>query len=338
MAQDGAQDIVESVLRATELRPAEALEYDEFVRGAAAGHYSQSRSWARVVASAGRARPWFFLAKRNANVVGAGVLWQPLLLGRLPLPVAYMERGPVCNNLDDLSLTARAAQIQARRRGLLRISLMPYWSDNDARNAESILTKLGFRNVQTDDGRHICSLRMNLRDRSVLNLEGRALSKLRMSVARAQRAGVTVRHGHAADFKAFQELNDCMQRRERKRVMPQKWYAALADFIATNDQTSSMFVCEHQGRVISAVVVICQGSTATYVTGASTTEQLRFPKMACALVEAIRWAAAAGMTTFDLGGVPRPGDQDERRANIAQFKSIFSGETVTFVPEMARWA
>jgi hypothetical protein len=59
--------------------------------------------------------------------------------------------------------------------------------------------------------------------------------------------------------------------------------------------------------------------------------------MACALIEAIRWAAEIGMTTFDLGGIPRLGDQDARRSDIAQFKSMLSRRTVTFVPEMVRW-
>ncbi len=338
MPKDEDNFIVESILCVTDLLPAEGAEYDNFIRNSPSGHYTQSRTWVKVVASSGWARPYFFLAKREARVIGAGILWQPLLVGKLPLPIAYMERGPVVDNLSDLSPVVHSVQIQARRRGILRISLMPYWSGSDAQDAEHILKKLGFRNVQSDSGRHICSLRMDLTNQSVINLDGQPLAKLRAKVSRALRAGVTSRRGTFKDMETFQQLHRCMQSRERHRILPDRWYAGLAEFIKTNDRTSAMFVCEYEERVVSAIVIICQGSIATYAIGASTRMPFRFSKMACAFVEAIRWAAEEGMTTFDLGGMPRPGDRDRRRADIAQFKSLFSGQAITFVPEMVRWA
>ena len=261
-----------------------------------------------------------------------------MLVGKLPLPIAYMERGPVVGTLSDLSPVVHSVQIQARRHGIFRLSLMPYWSGSDAQDAEHILRKLGFRNVQSNSGRHICSLRMDLTNQSVIKLDGRPLAKLRAKVSRALRAGVTSRRGTFQDIEAFQQLHTSMQRREPHQILPDRWYAGLAEFIKTSDRTSAMFVCEYEGRVVSAIVIICHGSIATYAIGASTDVPFRFSKMACAFVEAIRWAAQEGMTTFDLGGVPRAGDHDRRRTDIAQFKSLFSGQAITFVPEMVRWA
>ena len=59
--------------------------------------------------------------------------------------------------------------------------------------------------------------------------------------------------------------------------------------------------------------------------------------MAPALMAAIRAARDAGCEVFDLGGVPLPEDQDEKRVNIARFKFDFASSPVRLVGEHARW-
>ena len=58
--------------------------------------------------------------------------------------------------------------------------------------------------------------------------------------------------------------------------------------------------------------------------------------MAPPMAAAARWARARGCTVFDLGGIPAEGDDDAKRASIAQFKLDFAKTPVVLTHEHAR--
>ena len=75
----------------------------------------------------------------------------------------------------------------------------------------------------------------------------------------------------------------------------------------------------------------------TLLLGATSTERRPFSKMSPPLLEAIRWARGHGALELDLGGVPREGDTDAKRAAIAAFKHGFTKDTIDLVREHVRW-
>jgi lipid II:glycine glycyltransferase (peptidoglycan interpeptide bridge formation enzyme) len=124
---------------------------------------------------------------------------------------------------------------------------------------------------------------------------------------------------------------------EGKQPPAAAWYEALAGHFLSCEERGAMFVCEHQGNVVAAVFVARHGALATYVMGASSGQELRFPKMILPMAAAITWAKANEVECLDLGGIPMEGDVDAKRASIADFKRSISRTEVAFVHEHVRW-
>jgi lipid II:glycine glycyltransferase (peptidoglycan interpeptide bridge formation enzyme) len=313
----------------------DAEAYDRFVATAAGGHYSQTRAWAKVAAASKPCTPIYFLARRNGRPVGAALVLRARI--GVPLPFAQVERGPVCGHPDDLPAVLEALLNQSRRHGVLRLSVMPYWTGKARQALEANIQYRGFHNVQSFAGRHARTLRLDL---TVLPEDdlfaGSALSKVRHEIRRAERAEATARGGTGKDMDAFRLLHEELLGMEKKAKPGPQWYAALADYFQS-DERGAMFVCEHEGRVISAIFMARLGDMATYVIGASSGEELRFPKMILPMAAAIAWAKSNGIGLLDFGGIPMQGDPDAKRHKIAEFKRSFSRAEIDLMHEHVRW-
>jgi hypothetical protein len=318
----------------SQLSAADGQAYDRFVATASGGHFSQTRSWAKVVTAAKPVIPSYFLARHDGRVVAAALILRTKLL--LPLPVAQIERGPVCDDPNCLPEVLGSLLHQARRHGILRLSVMPYWSGEEKTQVEGILSKHGFADRQTFGGRHARTLRLDLAQLPDDEpFAGRALHQVRQNIRRAERAGAIARQGRKEDLTAFRAMHE--QLLDGKQPPAASWYDALAAYFLSGNEQGAMFVCAHQESIVSAIFVARHGKLATYLMGASSAEALRFPKMVLPLAAAIAWAKQNGVESFDLGGIPLEGDNDAKRASIAEFKYSFSRNEIAMVHEHVRW-
>jgi lipid II:glycine glycyltransferase (peptidoglycan interpeptide bridge formation enzyme) len=320
---------------ASKLTLADGRAYDQFVATAPAGHYTQTRAWARV-ATAGRPfKPLYFLAHRGGMVVGAGLVLRTRF-GVVPLPAAQLERGPVCAKPEDLPEVLAALRYCCLARGILRLSVMPYWTGDGRAKAETVLTAAGFADCQRFSGRHVRTLRFDL---TALDAEkpwnASFLSKVRQNIGRASRAGATVRPGRREDLKVFQAMQASLLAQEGKKSPPDTWYEALGDYFL--GPGAAMFVCDFEGAPVSVIFITLHNGIATYALGATSGHLLKFPKTVLPMAEAILWARQAGAHTFDMGGVPMKGDPDAKRASIAEFKHSYSHTEALLVREHMRW-
>ena len=320
----------------SELSATDGEAYDGFVATARGSHYSQTRSWAKVATAA---RPFvarYFLVRRNGRVVGAALILRTRAFGALALPFAQIERGPVCDDPENMPDVLEALRDQARRRGILRLSVMPYWAGEAKPRVEKILRQHGFADVQSFGGRHASSLRLDLASLPADEpFASSALSQVRQNIRRAERAGATARRGQKQDLDAFRDMHERLLRLEGKRPPAAAWYEALAENFLS--ERGAMFVCEHLNKVIAAIFLARHGPLATYVMGASSGDELRFPKMVQPMASAIAWARENGVESIDLGGIPMAGDMDAKRASIAEFKRSFSRTEIAFTHEHVRW-
>ena len=320
----------------TRLSATDARDYDAFVARARGSHYSQARSWAPIAAASKPVTPYYFLLRSNGRVIGAALVLRGRL-GSLPLPIAQVERGPVCQRKEDLPKVLEALKACTLRRGIARLSVMPYWSE-EPQIVASWLEREGFSNNQSFGGRHARSLRINLADiDEAAPFAAPDLAKVRHEVRRAERAGIVVRRGERDDILAFRAMHEDLQRQADKALPQDSWYEALADYFFAGDDRGAVFVCESEGEPISVVFVTCHGGLATYAIGASSNTLLRFPKMVLPMAQAVLWAKKIGAHSFDLGGIPLEGDTDPKRGSIAKFKYGFSHTEVSLVPEHVRW-
>lgn len=308
--------------------------YDRFVDGAESGAYTQARALAPLQTAGRRFAPRYFLARRGDEVIGAALVLRARAAGPFVLPAAIVERGPVCRDVEDLPVVLRALRRAALARGVLRLQVMPYFSGVEAIRAEAILASLGFACVHTPESAHARTLRIDLAGKSELELF--PSKSLRRDIKQAERLGGAARRGTSADLPALASLHDALMRAQGRAGKSREWYAALAPAL-DHGERAALFVCEHEGVPISAMLVMRHGARATWLLGASTLEKKPFSKTGPTMAAAIRWAQAEGLSVFDLGGIPLEEDTDDKRRAIAQFKFDFSKNDVRLVREHARW-
>jgi lipid II:glycine glycyltransferase (peptidoglycan interpeptide bridge formation enzyme) len=324
------------VVLAETLSASDGVLYDAFVLAAPSGHYSQSRDWALVARAGKSVQSTYFLATNDGEVVAAGRILRPKI-GPLLGPVATIERGPICKTPEILESILPLLVRALRRRGVARISVMPYFADDEKKIAEAALRKSGFRDVQKADGAHVRTLRVDLPEKKANEIfSGGDRESLRRKLKQAEKAGVHVRLGNRADVATLQQLHDAMMSSQSKRKKSRAYFEALAAFVEHSNR-GAIFVAEHDQKSIAALFAISHGPLATFVIGATSQAQLPFSKMASAMAEAIRWAHARQCASFDLGGIPVENDANPKRASIAQFKFDFSKSTIDLAHEHARW-
>ncbi len=320
----------------TSLSGRDAEDYDRFVSEARGAHYSQARSWADVATAGRPLRARYFLARDGGKVVGCGLVLQPSAVG-LRAPVAHLERGPVCDDPERVAEVARALCRAARLRGIARTSIMPYWSGDEAEAVERALARVRFTSVQQLDGAHVYTLRLAIGGKKDADiLAGGERRSLRSELKQAEKQGARVRLGGPEDVATFARLHGDLMGRQGKSTKPPVFFERLEGQIGEG-RPAGLFVCEHQGDAVAAVLVVRHAKQATFVMGASDGSRRPFTKMAPALMSAIRWARDTGCEVFDLGGVPMPDDKDEKRVAIARFKYDFATAPVRLVGEHARW-
>jgi lipid II:glycine glycyltransferase (peptidoglycan interpeptide bridge formation enzyme) len=320
------------------LSQADGEAYDAFVASARGGHFSQTRGWAPVATTANPFAARYFLARRDGRVVGAALILQTRPLGSLAIPVAQTERGPVCDQPEDMEDVLRALLQQSRRHGIVRLSVMPYWSGSEMDRVDAALKAGGFSDVQTVTGRHARALRLDL---ATVNqgepFGGSSFTKLRKELRRAERAGAVARRGTEADLAAYREMLETRQRADGKSCPPDAYYVALKACFLSGDDRTAMFVAEYQDEVVAAVLALRHGTMTYFVAGVSSGRDLVFSKMIQPMAAAVLWAKENGSLLFDFGGMPMPGDRDPKRNSIALFKRSFSRDEVDLVHEHVRW-
>lgn len=320
----------------------EAEAYDTFVDQAAGGAWAQARAWAKVEVATHRVVPWLFRVHRGSELVGAALVLRPKIAFQLGLPVASVSRGPVVASLDDLARVLDVLRATLVRRGVLRMTVMPYWADDDAVRAETILREAKFESVQKADGAHARTLRVDLRGKDDATVfGGKSGESLRRKLRQAEKAGVTARRAPSADVRILERLHGEMMRSQGRPTKPRAYFDALGALASGIDGDAhprgAIFVAEHDGSALSALYASRHGARATFIVGASTSQESAISKMAPAMAAAVRWALAEGCETFDMGGIPMEGDTDPKRSSIAQFKLDFAKTPVRLVGEHARF-
>jgi lipid II:glycine glycyltransferase (peptidoglycan interpeptide bridge formation enzyme) len=157
--------------------------------------------------------------------------------------------------------------------------------------------------------------------------------KTRYNIRLAEKKGVTVRQGSAAQVAIFHQLALITATRDSFGVHSFDYYQAAYTLFAPD--RCALLMAEFEGQPLAALMVFRQAQKAYYFYGASSNEYRNL--MAPYLLQwaAIRWAKNQGCTHYDLWGIP---DADpasleaefERRNDglwgVYRFKRGFGGQ------------
>ena len=230
-------------------------------------------------------------------------------LGRLPLAVAYVPKGPVLDYGDAALLDQVLSDLEhtARQARALFVKIDPDVRAGTAagNGVVELLRRRGWRPSREQvQFRNTVLLDLT---RSSDDMLAAMKQKWRYNVRLAARQGVTARLGTPADLPLLYDLYAETAARDGFVIRPREYYRdAWGAFIEAG--LAQPLIAEVAGEAVAMVIVFRLAGRAWYMYGAS--RSAHRDKMPNHLLqwEAMRWARARGCTEYDLWGVP---DEDE---------------------------
>jgi lipid II:glycine glycyltransferase (peptidoglycan interpeptide bridge formation enzyme) len=289
------------------------------------GHLLQSWAWGEL-----KSRFGWTAQRLHIGEAAAQILFRRLPLG---LTLAYIPKGPMVNWADNEQVHTLFAAIhaEAKKRRTIFLKIEPNLN-LAATHLDSVnfLTQAGFQPADTIQPRTSLVIDLNGDEAAIL---AAMKQKTRYNIRLAEKKGVTVRQGSAADVATFHQLAQVTATRDGFGIHTLNYYQAAYTLFMPD--RCALLMAEFEGRPLAALMVFRQDRKAYYFYGASSNEHRNL--MAPYLIQwaAIRWAKNQGCTHYDLWGIP---DADpasleaefERRDDglwgVYRFKRGFGGQ------------
>ena len=156
----------------------------------------------------------------------------------------------------------------------------------------------------------------------------------RRNIKKADKAGVEVSLGDAADLPAFHALY--AETAERDHFTPrglayfQQMWAAMS---AEDPRRIRLYLARHEGDLVAATTMVQVGRHAWYSYGASSTAKREVRGSNAVQWRMIRDAAQAGAEVYDLRGITDTLSEDDPHFGLIQFKLGTGGEAVEYLGE-----
>jgi peptidoglycan pentaglycine glycine transferase (the first glycine) len=327
---------------------ADAVAWDAALLSLLSPHILQSWAWGELKAQTGwRAKRlvWQDEAPFAAAPHAAASLLVRRLDRRLPVAVAYVPKGPILDWSNASLVEGVLGQIEAeaRQAGALFIKIDPdVRADVDPGQAVvAALRRRGWRpSAEQIQYRNTVVSDLTPDEDALL---AAMKPKWRYNIRLAERRGVVVRDGTAADLPAFYAMYAETGARDGFLVRPFEYYHAIwARFLA--DDLGHVLFAEVEGAPVSGVPATAKpvagiflfryGPTAWYFYGASTAQSRDLMPNHALQWAAMRWAKAAGCTRYDWWGAPEALEESDPMWGVYRFKQGFGGE---FTPWIGAW-
>jgi peptidoglycan pentaglycine glycine transferase (the first glycine) len=314
--------------------------WDDFAAAHPNGHILQTARWAQLKSAFGwttqRAELRTIPSPSAPILGGASILFRRLPWGQA---LAYVPKGPVVDwSAPD---QARAVLTMAREFGkkahaaLLKIE--PELPDSPEVAAR--MAGYGFvRSPQRVQPLSTIHIDLAADEETILS---RMKPKWRYNVRLAERKGVSVREGTAADLSAIQKLMDITGERDGFGTHSASYHVAATEIFQPAG-LMAWLLAEAEGETLAAIAVFALGPRAWYMWGASGESGRNLMPNHALQWAAMRWARARDCTIYDLWGIP-----DEVGANpdayaepeswgegglwgVYRFKQGFGGQVVRY--------
>lgn len=153
--------------------------------------------------------------------------------------------------------------------------------------------------------------------------------KTRYNVRLAERRGVTVEEGTAADLPRWYELYRETGARDRIAIHDRAYYEGLFATAAARASAGAaapavkLLLARAGGELLAGNIVLFWKKAAVYLTGASSGERRNLMPTYALQWAAMRMAKAAGCESYDLYGCPPAADESHPMFGLFQFKTGF---------------
>ena len=293
-------------------------------------HVLQTWEWGQFKSRHGWT-PRYLMWNDDAGQARAAALILRRRLGRLPLCVMYVPKGPVMDYADTPLVGQVLGDLErfARQSHAIFIKIDPDlnphplpFSPKGRREWIESSEQIQFRNTMEIDLR-----------KSEDELLAAMHQKTRYNIRLAQKRGVTVRPGTLADLELLYAMYDETALRDQFIIRPLDYYGdAWGSFIEAG--LAQPLIAEFENTPIAALILFHFAGRAYYFYGMS--RDLHRNLMAPHLLqwEAMRWARAQGCTVYDMWGAPDTLDESDPMWGVYRFKQGFGGQ---FVQHIGAW-
>ena len=322
--------------------------WDAFVDAHPQGNLLQQHEWGVLKAGAGWLTRRIAVAEANGRLVAGAQL---LLRSQYGLSVAYTPRGPLFASEPATNrLLLAGLERVARHARAIFLRLEPNLTEDDP-SADAVHTWLllqGLRPAPTIQPRS--SIHVNLQPPEAALLA--ACSKgHRADIRRAERGGVQVRVGNAADLATFYAIMQATGVRASFGIHAETYYQAAWHLFQPR---SCLLLAELDGQTVAAHMVFADAKAGRYLYSGANEAGLKSGANHLLEWHALRWARGLACTAYDLWGIPdafgRAATAPDEAARVAceteahadplsgvyRFKKGFGGQVVRYLPAYDR--
>lgn len=307
-------------------------------------HVLQSWEWGAIKGQTEWHAARFALHLGGTNHAAFQFLWRQGL-PKVPLAIGYVPKGPVVDWADLDAVDATLAQIErvARAHNCIFVKIDPDVRE-DTTTGRLVLHALERRGWRYS-AEQIQFKNTGFSDVTVGEealLEGMK-SKWRYNIRLAEKRGIHIRQGTAADLPAFYDLYAETGARDGFLIRPYGYYQTTwATFLQAqadehNPAGGALLLAEHaeERTPIAGLFLFRYGARTWYFYGASSERRRRDMPNHLLQWAALRWAQAQGCTVYDWWGAPNQlEDSEDGMQGVWQFKQGFGA---VFQPQIGAW-
>jgi peptidoglycan pentaglycine glycine transferase (the first glycine) len=311
----------------------EDTEWDAFVSAHPHGSLLQMTGWARLKSRFGWSPRRVWLRRDGRLVAGAQLLVRAAAMGLMR--VAYIPHGPLVDWQDDEMVSVLLNQIDfaayEHGAGLLKMEPLLWQDEMPPVQWETLCARHGcLANSDTIQPPRTIVVDLQAPEEEIL---ARMKQKTRYNIRLAEKRGVTVRLGTAADLPLFIRLLRITGARDDFSVHASDYYRAAYELFAP--EHAALLIAEHEEKALAALMVFAAGQRAAYLYGASANEGRELMPSYAVQWAAMRWAREQGCTEYDLWGIPDEpenaleaafGERSDGLWGVYRFKRGFGGQ------------
>ncbi len=270
-----------------------AEQWDDFIL-AHRGHLLQSWAWGELKQNFG-----WSVVRIRAAASAAQILFRRLPLG---FTIGYIPKGPVVDWGDSAQLQDLFSIIhtEAQRRRAVFLKVEPDELSGDGSSAALIwLNQAGFKPADSIQPRTSLVIDLSPAEPAIL---AAMKQKTRYNIRLAQKKGVIVRRGQAAEVAIFHRLATVTAERNQFGVHNLAYYQTAFNLFAP--ERCALLIAEIEAQPIAALLAFRHGEAAYYFYGASSNQHRNLMAPYLVQWEAMRWAKEVGCRYYDLWGIP----------------------------------
>ncbi|MHB9293775.1 putative Lipid II:glycine glycyltransferase [Hollandina sp. SP2] len=161
-------------------------------------------------------------------------------------------------------------------------------------------------------------------------------SKWRYNIQLAHKKGVLVRQAEEEEVNRFYALLKETAKRDSIAIHSSEYYTSLfihhREYAQEGREREAMdlrlYLAEHEGELIAALVVLFRGNTGVYLYGASSDHKRNLMAPYALQWKAMRDARSRGCEVYDLFGIPPQEDPNHPMSGLYRFKTGFGGRII----------